>query len=161
MYGQGEPEDLLSSCGLSKRLRDPSACNAGPCRRPVPCSYTVEFMCGKVKGFGVWAQWLTISVGPQVAVGGGLAVGSFFLRALTTPRAGSAAAPSRSRAAPTAAALAQMEADTRRAREEAEEEDLAAAAARDLIRFDRELAERERQRQVEAAFTLKTLHPLF
>ena len=92
---------------------------------------------------------VTICVGPQVAVGGGLAVGSFFLRALTGPRAGAGAATSRARAnAPTAAALAQMEADARRAREEADEEDLAAAAVRDLIRFDRELVERERQRQV-------------
>ena len=39
-------------------------------------------------------------------------------------------------------------ADARRAREAAEDEDLAAAAARELRRFDSELDERERRRQV-------------
>ena len=106
--------------------------------------------CSHRKGVHVRGNvFVTTTAGRQVAVGGGLAMGSFFIRALTAPRARAAAAPSQSRAAPTAAARAQAEADARRAREEAEEEDLAAAAARDLRRFDRELAERERQRQVE------------
>ena len=79
-----------------------------------------------------------ISVARQVAVGGGLALGSFLIRALTAPRAGAAAAPRRSRAAPAAAASAQAESSARRAEEDEEEEDLAAAAARELRRFDRE-----------------------
>lgn len=90
----------------------------------------------------------------QAIIGGGLALGSFFIRALTTPAAGAATASGSRRSATTARSAA-AEADAKRAREAAEEEDLAAAAERELRRFDRELQERERRRQVRTRVRLK------
>ncbi|KAK9831496.1 hypothetical protein WJX81_002794 [Elliptochloris bilobata] len=103
-------------------------------------------------GLGLFATATAVvlpSVFALVAVGGGLALGSFLIRTVTAPR-GAAASTSRSaRGGGGAATGAAADMGARRAPEEAEEEDLAAAAARELRRFDRELAERERKRQVE------------